>query len=304
MTYLITGATGNIGARVAELLLTEGERPRVFVRDADKARARFGDRVDIHCGDLADAESMRAAFHGVDRVLLINAGPTLAARDKLAALVAVTTGVQHLVKLSTLDVEHNVGTGPWHAQGEAAIAASGIGFTFVRPAGFMDNALAWAPQIKPDGIIRAATGDGKITFIHSDDIAEVAAAALTSTKYEGECLPITGPEALSYAEMVATIGASIGKALSFLPISDDEERQRLIEQGESPESVDYHLSIFRAIERGSLATVTDTVARILGRSPITFEQWAKEHVAAFQTVPGHQTVVPLGASDAKRPRSH
>jgi uncharacterized protein YbjT (DUF2867 family) len=89
----------------------------------------------------------------------------------------------------------------WHVRGEAAIRTSGIAFTFVQPSGFMSNALFWARSIKSVGVIRTATGDGKIPFIHPQDIADVAAKALVSEAYRGSSLPITGPEALSYAEM-------------------------------------------------------------------------------------------------------
>jgi uncharacterized protein YbjT (DUF2867 family) len=281
MKYLITAATGNIGARVTDRLLAAGERPSVFVRDPSKARACFGDRVDIHRGDLTDPDSLEAAFRGIECVLLINTGPDLGARDQIAAHVAASSHVQRLVKLSTMDVEHNVGTGPWHAQGEAAIRASGIEFTIVRPAGFMDNALGWAPTIKSSGIIRAATGEGKIAFIHSDDIADVATTVLTTDRYVDQTLPISGAEPLSFAQMVSIIATVIGKPLAFEPISDHAERQLWADRGESPESIDYHLSIFRAIRNGKLASVTNTVNRVLGRPPVSFQQWVKQNASVF-----------------------
>src|SRR5208282_648964 len=111
----------------------------------------------------------------------------------------------------SLDAQQDVGSGVWHARGESAIRSSGITFTFVQPTGFMANALFWAAPIKAGGVVRSATGDGKIPFIHTDDIAAVAIEALTTRKYDGQSLPITGPEALSYAEMAAKIGAVIGK---------------------------------------------------------------------------------------------
>ncbi len=88
MIYLITGATGDIGSLVVERLIERGERPRVFVRDADKARARYGSRVDIFAGDLADAGTLKPALTGADALLLVNAGPDLAARDEAAAKTA------------------------------------------------------------------------------------------------------------------------------------------------------------------------------------------------------------------------
>jgi uncharacterized protein YbjT (DUF2867 family) len=282
MSYLVTGATGNIGSLVVDRLLASGERPRVFVRDAAKARDRFGDRVDVAIGDLADAASLGQAFRGIDRVFLVNSGRDLAARDAMAARVARDAGVQHLVKLSTMDArEQNIGTGVWHARGEASIRQSGVGFTFVQPAGFMVNALAWAPAIASEGVVHSATGDGKIAFIHSNDIADVATVALTTTIHDGESLPLSGPVALSYAEMVDIIGAAIGRPLAFHCISDEEERRRWSARGEPTESIDYHLSIFRAIRQGRLADVTDGVARVLSRPPIRFDVWARENAAAF-----------------------
>ncbi|WP_394834894.1 NAD(P)H-binding protein [Pendulispora rubella] len=281
MKYLVTGATGAVGSLVVERLLARGERPRVFVRSAEKARSLFGDQVDVATGDLADGASLAAALRGIDRAFLVNSGPDLAARDGMAAQAARTAGLGHLVKLSTMDVEQGVGTGPRHARGEAAIRAHGVGFTFVRPSGFMVNALAWAPAIQAGGVVLGATGTGKIAFIHAHDIADVATAALTSTRYDGESLAISGPEALCYGEMVAKIGAAIGRSLAFESISEEEERRRWQSWGESEESIDYHMSIFGAIRDGSLACVTDTVERVTGRPARTFDQWARENATAF-----------------------
>jgi uncharacterized protein YbjT (DUF2867 family) len=281
MTYLITGATGNVGSLVVQQLVERGVRPRVLVRNVAKARERFGERVDIATGDLVDAATLAEAFLGVERLFLVNSGGDLAARDHLAASVARRVGVRHIVKLSTMDVrQQSVGTGVWHAQGEAAIRASGVGFTFVQPSGFMVNALAWAPAIKMQGVVSSATGEGRIAFIHPLDIAAVATVALTTERYDGQSLPITGPEALSYGAMVAKIGLAVGKPSVFRAISEEEERQRWRARGESQESIDYHLSIFRAIREGRLSDVTDTVERILGRSPITFDQWVRENISA------------------------
>ncbi|HEY1898525.1 MAG TPA: NAD(P)H-binding protein [Steroidobacteraceae bacterium] len=283
MIYLITGATGNIGSMVVDRLLASGARPRIFVRDPGKAQMRFGDRVDIAVGDLMDATSLAAALRGISRLFLVNTGGELPQRDAMAASLARAAGVERLVKLSTMDVQQqNIGTGVWHARGEAAIRGSGVGFTFVQPAGFMANALAWAPAIKSTGIVCCATGDGRIAFIHPQDIADVATVALTGSGYEGASLPITGPEALSCAQMVTRIGAVIGRPLAFQPICEQEERLRWGARGELPESIDYHLSIFRAIRAGRLATVTDNVERILGRQPIGFDQWARENASAFR----------------------
>jgi uncharacterized protein YbjT (DUF2867 family) len=281
VVYLISGATGNVGSLVVQRLIEVGVRPRVFVRDPNKARALYGDRVEVTVGDLADATAMQAALTGADKLFLVNSGPELAARDEIAAKAARAGGVKHLVKLSSYDARANVGTGVWHARGESAIRSSGIPFTFVQASGFMSNALFWARSIKADGVVRTSTGDGKIPFIHSQDIADVATKALTSHLYDGESLPITGPEALSYAEMAAKIATAIGKPIQCKILAEEEERRQMIARGDSPEIVAAHLSIYRAIREGHLATVTDTVERVLGRKPITFDQWVQENATSF-----------------------
>jgi uncharacterized protein YbjT (DUF2867 family) len=284
MTYLITGATGNIGSKVVNRLLDRGERPRVLARDAQKARLRFGDRVDIFAGDFSNATSMAAALSGVDAFLLVSSvGDELAARDEVAAKAAKAAGVKHLVKISSMAVpQKNIWTGVWHAQGEAMVRTSGVPFTFVRSAGFMENCLQWASSIKSEGVVGSSAGDGKTPVIHSQDIADVVIKALTTQAYIGESLPVTGPEMLSYPEMVAKIGAVIGKPIRYEMLSDEEQRRQLVARNRPPHMVEAILSIFRATREGRIAGATDTVERVLGRKPLSFDQWLEQHAAAFQ----------------------
>jgi (4-alkanoyl-5-oxo-2,5-dihydrofuran-3-yl)methyl phosphate reductase len=282
MHYLITGATGDVGSRVVEQLLCRGERPRVFVRDSEKARSRYGDRVEIFAGDLAEPSSLRPALEGIAALFLVNTGPQIPARDRAAASAAKDAGVRHMVKLSSMDVEQGLAIGAWHEHGEQAIRESGVPFTFVQPTGFMSNLLAWAHSIQSEGMVRSATGDGRRAFIHSDDIAAVSVAALTTGNYAGQSLPITGPHALTFAGATAAIGSALKKPLVHQPISDAEARRRYAATGASPEDVDAHAALWRAIREGRLAKVTDQVERILGRRPIAFEQWVQENIAAFQ----------------------
>ena len=147
----------------------------------------------------------------------------------------------------------------------------------------MSNAAYWAHSIEHDGVVRSSTGDGKIPFIHPKDIAAVTVEALTSNKYKGQSLTITGPEPLSYAEMAAKIGAAIGKTIRFEPISEEQVRLRMERDGDSPADIEAHLSIYRGIRTGRLAKPTDVVEQILGRNPRTFEQWIKGNASAFAT---------------------
>jgi uncharacterized protein YbjT (DUF2867 family) len=279
---VITGATGNVGARVVKLLLDRGRRIRLLVRDRMKAQAIFGTDLDLTVGDFSDAPSMSSAFEGVKSVVLITSGPSIPEFDRVAAHAAQSAGVQHLVKLSSYDAEHQVGTGAWHAQGELAIRASGVPFTFVRPSGFMSNALWWADSIKRFGVVRSCTGTGRIAFIHPADIAEVTAGVvLTPELYLGSVLPLTGPQALTYSEMAQKIGLAIRKTVGFEEISETEARNQQMAWCAEPALIEARLSIFRAISEGRLQEVTGKVATILRRPALDFDTWAQQNTPAF-----------------------
>ncbi len=281
MNHLVTGATGTIGSLVTERLIARGERPCVFVRDAPKARALFGERVEIRVGDLADAVSLATALAGIDSLFLLNSGPELGERDRTAAFAAKASGVRHLVKLSTLDVRTGVETGPRHARGEGAIRESGIPFTFIQSAAFMSNALGWASSIHTKGVLRSSTGEGRIAFIHPDDLAEVITHTLLTREHAGKSLVVTGPAALSYGEMAVNIGNAIGKSVRFESISDAQARKMANAWAESSEYAEALVNIWQAIREGRLSTVSDGVERIVGRQPIGFDRWAEENAGAF-----------------------
>jgi uncharacterized protein YbjT (DUF2867 family) len=281
MTYLVTGATGDVGSKVVKYLLELGERPRVFVRDSAKAHALFNSNVDVFVGDLADPASLQQALQGVDGFFLVNSGPRIPVLDELAAHAAKAAGVQHIVKLSSLDVAQHLAIGAWHEKGEAAVRDAAIPFTFIRPTGFMSNLLAWRHSIVAEGIVRSSAGDGKRPFIHSEDIAAVATKALITRDYVGQALEITGPEALSFREVTEKIGAAIGKQLRFQPISDEEAGRRFSASGASAEETAAHVELWRAIRQERVGAVTDGVTRVLGRPPILLDQWLSENAAQF-----------------------
>jgi len=252
----------------------------LLVRNEEKARSLFGDRVDVCVGDLAVPASLREAIQGTDIVFLVNVGPEIPERDKAAAMISKEAAVRKIVKLSSLDVEQGLAIGAWHEKGEAAIRDVGIPHTFVRPTGFMSNLLAWAHSVKTESVVQSSTADGRRPFIHSEDIASVCVSALL-TDYTGEALPITGPESLTFGEATDIVGEAIGKRLSYQVISDEEARKRYSKISGSPEETEAHVALWQAIREGRLAATTDCVERILNRKPITLRRWASENVRSF-----------------------
>lgn len=281
MTYLITGATGEVGSRVTKKLLALGHRPRVLARNKEKALAFFGNAVDIFEGDLSKPEASREAFRGVDAVFLVNVGSQIPARDQAAAKLSVELSVGKIVKLSSLDVEQGLAIGAWHEKGEEAIRALEVPSVMVRPTGFMSNLLAWAPSVKAKGIVRSSTGDGRRPFIHPEDIAAVSVRALMDDQYLGQSLPLTGPDSLSFRDATAMIANAINKPVEYEVMSDEEAHDYYARISGSKEETEAHVALWRAIREGRLAATTDCVERVLERKPLPLRDWIVENVHFF-----------------------
>jgi uncharacterized protein YbjT (DUF2867 family) len=283
MTYLITGATGDVGSRVVQQLIQQDIRPRILTRNAEKARELFGNNAEIYAGDLAIPETIRPALRGTDALFLVTVGPEIPVRDEDAATVAKEEGVGRIIKLSSLDVEQGLAIGAWHEKGEAALRRTGVPFTFVRPSGFMTNFLAWAHTIKTEGIVRSSTADGRRPFIHPEDIAAVSVEALLNERYSGRILSLTGPTSLTFGDATQIIAKAIGRTLHYQAISDEEAGERYSRVSGSPEETAAHVALWCAIREGRLAATTDQVEQTLHRTPIPMEQWAAENTQHFMS---------------------
>ena len=280
---LVTGATGTVGSEVVEQLLAAGHPVRVLTRHPEKA-ARYASSVEIAQGDLANPESLTAAFAGVDKAFLLATGPELAKLEGHAIEVAKKAGVKHLVKLSAAGAELDPGIaiGRWHRESEKNLEESGMAWTILRPGAFDSNALAWAAAIKDKGMVFHVTGNGKGTPIDPRDIAAVAVAALTTPGHEGKIYELTGPEALTTAEMVAKISKALGKPIQAIDAPEAAARSGMLAQGMPLVMVEAILELMALVRAGYRDKPTAVVEEVLGRPARTFDAWLQEHVTAFR----------------------
>ncbi|MGH7601534.1 MAG: NmrA family NAD(P)-binding protein, partial [bacterium] len=201
-----------------------------------------------------------------------------------AIAAARATGVTHVVKLSAFGASSHSNSliGRWHHQIEKELQESGLAWTMLRPHHFMQNLLAQAENIIKDGVVYSATGEGKIPFIDTRDIAAVAAVTLTQSGHTGKKYVITGSEALSYRQATEILGTAIGKRLRYHDESFDEARARLTQAGQSSWLIESMLAL-AAYQRagGPTETITGVVADLTGKPPRTFAEFAHDHAAVF-----------------------
>ncbi|WP_029902110.1 NAD(P)H-binding protein [Nocardia brasiliensis] len=280
---LVTGATGTVGRALIEQLLATGERVRAVTRRPESARLPAA--VEVVRAELSDSAAVAVAMRDVHRVFLLSTGPAIPEHDATVAGAAAAAGVTCLVKLSSGRAGDETATDPiptWHRAGEAAVRASGVACTVIRPLGFMSNALHWAGTIRVHGAVHAPYGQGRIAVIDPRDIAAVAAAALTTDAHLGQIYTLSGPQALSPGEQTAIIGEIIGRTLEFHEIAPEQARQALLDHGVPAELADAIMALRATALESFTSVVHDSVERITGAPPRTFRQWATDHAAEFR----------------------
>ena len=214
-TILVTGATGSNGIEILKLLAARGIPVRAMVRDLSKSASIAQPNVEIVEGDFDRPETLLAALNGVDRAFLLTNSTDRAEAQQLAFVEAAhRSGVSHIVNLSQLHANQN---SPgrflrYHAAVEAAIQASGMAYTFLRPNLYMQGLLNFCSTIKDNNVFYAAAGDAKVSLVDVRDIAAVAVAALTEAGHKGKIYDITGLQALTHTEMAEHLSTALGRA--------------------------------------------------------------------------------------------
>jgi uncharacterized protein YbjT (DUF2867 family) len=293
MTILVTGATGNVGRNVVDLLVRAGADVRATSRNPESLDLPA--EVDVRAADLTDPKTFEQALQGVEKVFLYNQPSGI---DGFLE-VAKAAGVEHVVLLSSLaaagrDPEHWIAR--WHRAVEVSIERSGLAWTFVRPGPFAVNSLQWAQSIKAGEPVRLLYAQSYLSSIHERDIAEVSTRALLQDGHAGAKYPITGGESITQAEQIALIGQAIGREVAFEDITGDDARavfrgrignriEELIEEGtvgraDTPDIIETRIRYYVEALDGPVE-VDGTVEKILGKPARTFAEWAVDHKADF-----------------------
>lgn len=281
---LITGATGTTGRHIVKQLAARGERIRALVRNPAKVQWQAMPNVELFRGDFEDRVSLKGAMAGTDRAFLLTPTTENRVRHEANFLIAAKKmKIKHIVRLSMLGAGLNSPSRliRRHGQADKQLEDSGIPFTVLQPSYFMQNLLWYADTIKKQGVFHASLPEAtKHSHVDVRDIAAVAVAILTETGHENRVYRISGPEALSYKEMMIILSRLLGRPVRYDP-SPQNYAKSLINWGLE---IDEVLELDRCVAQGAGdgAIITNTIVEVAKKEPIPFEQFAQDHLWAFQ----------------------
>jgi NAD(P)H dehydrogenase (quinone) len=309
----ITGATGEIGSRTATRLAELGIAQRLLVRDPGRA-PRLQDAEVLQIGPYSDEPAMNRALEGVKTLFLVSARDKMGViihssennlpvpeydrvqEHKTAVTAAMTAGVERIVYLSFVGASPNstfvLSTD--HFLTEKFIRSTGLNFTFLRQNLYMDN----VPQhIARSDMIRAPAGEGRVSWVSRDDVADVAAVLLTESGHEGRTYDVTGPEALTIQETAEYLSVATGRRITYKSqtaeearltrttsrMEELEERRRVLTgNGLTDYEVEVWISHYLQIATGEVSMVSDTVSQLCGHPAESLAQYLKRHPEAYR----------------------
>jgi uncharacterized protein YbjT (DUF2867 family) len=264
MTTLITGASGSVSSAVLRHL--DSQDVRALVRDPAKAP----EGVPVAVGDLDNPASLSTAFAGVDVLWLLTVmGPQAPHQSMNAVWAARKAGVRHIVRMSAIGAAYDAPTrnGRLHALSDAEFTNSGLHWTIIRPASFMQNLIGSVV----DGTLYGATGEGRMAMIDVRDIAEFAAHVISDpAPHAGRAYTLSGPASISLRDAAAQVGAT------YQPITPAQAYEAMRQAGfdESVASMGAEYATAYADGWGDFTT-TD-FPDVMGRKPRTFAEFARD----------------------------
>jgi uncharacterized protein YbjT (DUF2867 family) len=284
---IVTGATGELGRRIVERLLTRvpAHQVGVSVRDPEKAKALADRGVRVRRGSFTDPDSLAHAFEDASQVLIVSVdkmGDEVLKQHRVAIDAAVAASARRILYTSQMGAS---GSSRFqacrdHVATEEALAACGVPYTSLRNGFYATSALHFLGHALETGSV-ALPADGPASWTAHADLAEAAAVILADEgRFDGPTPPLTGAQALTFADIASIATDLTGRAFTRTIVSDHEFREQLTAGGVPAEAAGQLLSIFAASRAGEFATVDPTLAALLGREPVTFRSVLRERLSA------------------------
>lgn len=281
---LVTGATGNVGLELTKRFFNRGLPVRALVRDRSRARAIALPGIELVEGDFARPDTFARALDGIDQLfLLMPSSAEVEQRQRNLVDAAKRARVKHIVKLSQFGAS---AAAPgrfqrYHAGVEHYILKSRIPYTFLRPNLFMQALLNFRASISSEGTFYAPAGNARVSIIDVRDVAFVAAAALTGSEHENQTYELTGPEALTHAEMASELSEAFGRTISYVDVPPETMLQTLLDLRMPRWQAEGVIEDYDHYRRGEAAVVTSAFRDVTQNQPTRFSQFAADYARQF-----------------------
>src|SRR2546429_2269841 len=278
----VTGSTGQLGGRVATRLATLGQPQRLLVRNPARAPQLPG--AEIMQVSYEDGPSMKAALSGIQILFLVSGyGPTRLEQHYSAINAAVGAGVERIVYTSFLSAAPlaTFTHAREHYLTEQRIRESGCRYTFLRPTFYLDRAPRWFSN---EGIVQGPAGNGTITWVSRDDLADVAVAVLTDNGHDGASYEITGTHALTLTQAAEEFSRATGIPTSYQPESIEEAKASRVKFNPTDWELEAWVSTYVAIATGEISVVSHTVEALTGHAPQTLADYLHKHPESYEHI--------------------
>ena len=278
---LVTGGTGSTGSELLGRLSRGGVAVRAMVR---RRRGGALPGVEFVDGDFDSEPSVERVLDGIERAFLVTNSSERAESQQLAFVEAARhAGVRHMVYLSQLRACKGspVRFLRYHGVVEEAIAASGMAHTMLRPNLFMQGLLFLRSTILSEGRFFAPLAEARVSVVDVRDVAAVAAAALTQTGHEGKTYDITGPEALTQAEMATQLSRELGRRILFTDVPEAAMREVLLSWRMPEWQAEGLIEDYAHYRRGEASGVSSAVQEVTGAAAHSFADFARDYRRAF-----------------------
>jgi uncharacterized protein YbjT (DUF2867 family) len=287
-TILVTGPTGKVGRRLIPLLWRRGVTVRAASRSPLAARAG----VEPVRFDWSDKSTYEAAKMGVEAMFLV-AGPIPGPEhaDYISVLLAgaAQAGIKRVVLLSSFGVGQAPPENPLRRI-ELAVESSGVAYTILRPVAFMQNfseGLRWresfAAGIRERDEIVGPGGNGIVSYVSSEDIASVAAIALTEDGHSGKAYALVGPEPLTLTQVAEEISWVTGRRITYVETDRTPIREALLAAGAPPETAEHNSQLYTyAFSSSMFGVLNNDILNVTGRPPVSFAEFAVGAAAAWR----------------------
>jgi uncharacterized protein YbjT (DUF2867 family) len=279
---LITGATGTIGQQLVKALLAAGTPFEIMSSKPDAKAA-----VPVRTASFESVDQLTQAFKGIDTLFVLL--PLMPNKLQLAhnvAQAAKAAGVKHIVRSSGAGADPSAGFSLPRLQGEidTVFTQSGIPSTFLRNAGFMQNYITFHQAMVKSGMVYTATADAAQSLIDVRDIAAVAAHILQNpAPHAGKAYTLTGGESLTDTQRAALLSQALAHPVGYTAVSVEHSSGVMRNEWHMPAVlVDWMDSLNTLVGMGYAAGISPDVQNLLGRAPISFAQFAKDHATAWQ----------------------